>query len=101
MLVIAILIKTLVPYESMAEIAKEVNGFDPQDLHSLLSSPARDFLIRNDGEQVKMFFSSLFLPILSLWSWILTSVDFRLSVCACFAIYVISQPILLVYSSCV
>ena len=36
----------------MAEIAKEVNGGDARDLHSLLSSPARDFLIRKNGEQV-------------------------------------------------
>ncbi|CAA7018349.1 unnamed protein product [Microthlaspi erraticum] len=39
----------------MAEGSKEVNGADDaQDLHSLLSSPERDFLIRNDGEQVKI-----------------------------------------------
>ncbi|CAN8241008.1 unnamed protein product [Cochlearia groenlandica] len=38
----------------MAEIAKQVNGGDSQDLHFLLSSPARDFLLRNDGEQVKI-----------------------------------------------
>ncbi|CAA7018346.1 unnamed protein product [Microthlaspi erraticum] len=39
----------------MAKDSKEVNGADDaKDLHSLLSSPARDFLIRNDGEQVKI-----------------------------------------------
>ncbi|VVA94062.1 unnamed protein product [Arabis nemorensis] len=38
----------------MAEIATEVNGVDGRDLHSLLSSPARDFLLRNDGQQVKI-----------------------------------------------
>ncbi|KAL1192084.1 putative nucleoredoxin 1 [Cardamine amara subsp. amara] len=38
----------------MAEIATEVNGGVAQDLHSLLSSPARNFLVRNDGEQVKI-----------------------------------------------
>ncbi|KAH0852217.1 hypothetical protein HID58_094155, partial [Brassica napus] len=43
-----------IPKQSMAEIAKEVNGGDARDLHSLLSSPARDFLIRKNGEQVKI-----------------------------------------------
>uniref|UniRef100_A0A1J3IYZ3 protein-disulfide reductase n=1 Tax=Noccaea caerulescens TaxID=107243 RepID=A0A1J3IYZ3_NOCCA len=38
----------------MAEVAKKVNGADAQNLHSLLSSPARDFLVRNDGAQVKI-----------------------------------------------
>ncbi|KAG7585157.1 Thioredoxin domain [Arabidopsis thaliana x Arabidopsis arenosa] len=38
----------------MADTSKEVNGIDAKDLHSLLSSPARDFLVRNDGEQVKI-----------------------------------------------
>ncbi|KFK40790.1 hypothetical protein AALP_AA2G041400 [Arabis alpina] len=29
-------------------------GGDARDLHSLLSSPSRDFLLRNDGQQVKI-----------------------------------------------
>ena len=58
-----------IPKQSMAEIAKEVNGGDARDLHSLLSSPARDFLIRNNGEQV--------INVLSLFSQLIsTSVVF-------------------------
>ncbi|XP_010553606.1 PREDICTED: probable nucleoredoxin 1 [Tarenaya hassleriana] len=38
----------------MANSPSEVNAGDSHDLRTLLSSPARDFLLRNDGEQVKL-----------------------------------------------
>lgn len=44
--------------ETSSKFSNSVTGGDAQNLLSLLSSSARDFLVRNDGEQVKKTFFS-------------------------------------------